>query len=353
MKPGPGQRLLLKAPSRLLHWPGSPPVKGSSLLTDVLLSQWLQALRSDILITTRSELHVAAARFVPSEVRLVAQEHVHYFQRSEPVRRRVEACIDRIDALVVLTERDRHDYIEESPWPPGKISVIANAVQCPLRSPVVERRKVVVAAGRLTPQKGFDRLIDAFVPVARTHPDWQLHIFGKGPDRGSLKKQIKRREMSSHVRLMGWEDHLDQVFSEASILALSSRFEGLPLVVIEAMNQGLPTVAFDCPTGPRELVTHGETGLLVPNGDVVAFSRALTRLITNSPLREIMGQAALIDASRYQLSAVGPQWESLFKAVLSVVRTDPADAPRRRGPRGRASRIGRPALRTRAGGVKV
>jgi glycosyltransferase involved in cell wall biosynthesis len=181
-------------------------VKGSSLLTDVLLSQWLQALRSDILITTRSELHVAAAHLVPSEVRLVAQEHVHCFQRSEPVRRRVEACIDRIDALVVLTERDRHDDIEESPWPPSKISVIANAVQCPLRSPAVERRKVVVAAGRLTPQKGFDRLIDAFVPVARRTRTGSFTSSAQVPT-VALKKQIKRREMSSHVRLMGWEDH--------------------------------------------------------------------------------------------------------------------------------------------------
>jgi hypothetical protein len=115
VKSGPGQRVLSKVPSRLLHWPGSPPVKGSSLLTDVLLSQWLQALTSDILVTTRSELHVAAAQLAPPEVRLVAQEHVHYFQRSEPVRRRVEEQIDRIDALAVLTERDRHDYTEESP----------------------------------------------------------------------------------------------------------------------------------------------------------------------------------------------------------------------------------------------
>jgi glycosyltransferase involved in cell wall biosynthesis len=292
-------------------------LKGSSLLTDVLVMQALRSLRSDILVTTRAELHAVAARFAPPEVTLVAQEHMHYSQRTQMVRHSVDEYMDRISALVVLTERDRDDYVHESLWPPHKVSVIPNAARSSFLHPVNERERLIVAAGRLTRQKGFDRLIDAFAPIARPHPDWRLEIFGKGPDRRMLQNLITERGISDQVHLMGWTDRLDQVFSKAAILALSSRYEGLPLVVIEAMTQGLPTVAFDCPTGPRELVMNGTTGFLVANGDVDAFTKALNRLVNNAALRQSMGDAARDDARRYQMSTVGQQWDDLFGTLRS------------------------------------
>jgi glycosyltransferase involved in cell wall biosynthesis len=316
-------------------------LKGSSLLTDVLVMQSLRSLRSDILVTTRAELHAVAARFAPADVTLVAQEHMHYFQRTQRVRHSVDEYMDRINALVVLTERDRDDYIHESLWPPHKVSVIPNAARSSFLHPVEERERLIVAAGRLTRQKGFDRLIDAFAPVARSHPDWRLQIFGKGPDRRMLQNLINERGIADQVRLMGWADRIDQAFSKAAILALSSRYEGLPLVVIEAMTQGLPTVSFDCPTGPRELVKDGTTGVLVPNGDIDAFTRALNRLVNNAALRQSMGDAAREDARRYEMSTVGQQWDDLFGSLRSSRSTAAAA--------GRGSRGGQPTHATRPG----
>jgi glycosyltransferase involved in cell wall biosynthesis len=179
------------------------------------------------------------------------------------------------------------------------------------------RKKIIVAAGRLAEQKGYDRLIEAFYPVAVAHPEWELQIYGRGPDRRKLQKMINERGIAAQAHLMGWTDQLDAILSEAAIFALSSRFEGLPLVGIEAMSKGLPIVAFDCPRGPRELVRDGANGYLVANGDVPAFTQALDRLVVDAQLRDAMGKASLDDARQYQMSAVGEQWEHLIANLLS------------------------------------
>lgn len=320
----PVRRLLSRFDSRVIELPGAAHLRGSNLLADVLLIRALQSMRSGVLVTTRPELHAVAARFGPRGLTLIAQEHMHYSQRVEGVRSRVDQRAGRIGAMVALTERDRDDYVQRSSWPVDKVFVIPNAARVSLLPDVSQRENVVVAAGRLTRQKGFDRLIKAFAPVARHHPDWRLHIYGKGHDRRTLQKMINEREIADQVQLMGWTDRLDQVLTEAAVFALSSRFEGLPLVGIEAMSKGLPLVAFDCPRGPRELVRDDQNGFLVPNGDIPAFTKALERVIGDAELRSKMGKTALSDAGRYQISTVGKQWEVLIDDLLSRSQTRPS-----------------------------
>jgi glycosyltransferase involved in cell wall biosynthesis len=310
------RELLSRCGSHVIERPGTAHLRGSSLLTDILLIQAIRSMREGVLVTTRPELHAVAARFAPPGLRLIAQEHMHYFQRIDRVRRRVDRHKARLDALVTLTARDRDDYIERSSWPADKVHVIPNASRASILTDWSERENVIVAAGRLTHQKGYDRLIDAFVPVARAHPDWQLHIYGKGPDRRALQKMINERGIGHQARLMGWTDRLDLVLSQAAIFALSSRYEGLPLVGIEAMSKGLPIVAFDCPRGPRELVRDEQNGYLVANGDLLAFSTALERLVLDAELRGAMGKVALEDALHYQIPTVGQQWDRLLGELL-------------------------------------
>jgi glycosyltransferase involved in cell wall biosynthesis len=310
------RELLSRCGSRVIERPGTAHLRGSSLLTDMLLIKAVRSMREGVLVTTRPELHAVAAQFAPPGLRLIAQEHMHYFQRIDRVRRRVDRHKARLDALVTLTARDRDDYIERSSWPADKVHVIPNASRASVLTNWSERKNVIVAAGRLTHQKGYDRLIDAFVPVARAHPDWELHIYGKGPDRRVLQKMINERGIGHQAHLMGWTDRLDLVLSEAAIFALSSRYEGLPLVGIEAMSKGLPMVAFDCPRGPRELVRDEQNGYLVANGDLPAFSTALERLVLDAELRGAMGKGALEDALQYQIPRVGEQWDRLLGELL-------------------------------------
>jgi glycosyltransferase involved in cell wall biosynthesis len=177
--------------------------------------------------------------------------------------------------------------------------------------------KVVVAAGRLTPQKGFDLLIAAFASVARRHPDWQLRIFGSGRERAQLEQLVAEHGLAGQISLKGAAQRLGDRLAEASVFALSSRFEGFGIVILEAMSKGLAVVSFDCPRGPGEIIADGRDGILVPNGDVEAFTRALLAVIEDEPTRRRLAAAGAETARAYDIAAIGARWEELLASQSS------------------------------------
>jgi len=176
---------------------------------------------------------------------------------------------------------------------------------------------VVVAAGRLVEQKGFDRLIAAYEPLAAAYPDWQLHIYGKGQQRRALSRLIRQRRLTDQVQLKGYKPNLREVFSGASVYAMTSRYEGFPMVLLEAMSVGLPLVSFDCPTGPAEMIDDGRNGRLVPDGEVTAFTNALAELMADAELRRRMGVVGRRTVEQYTVNAVGARWERLFDELAA------------------------------------
>ncbi|MDX6666566.1 MAG: hypothetical protein QOG68_2772, partial [Solirubrobacteraceae bacterium] len=122
-------------------------------------------------------------------------------------------------------------------------------------------------------------------------------------------------DLANHVTLLGSVRAIERQLAAASIFALSSRFEGLPMALIEAMSKGLPAVSFDCPTGPREVIEHERSGLLVPNGDVAGFAAAMLGLMEDEPRRRAYGAAATARAASFSLDVVGPRWDSLIAGL--------------------------------------
>jgi glycosyltransferase involved in cell wall biosynthesis len=179
-----------------------------------------------------------------------------------------------------------------------------------------ERRKRVIAVGRLHECKQYDLLIDAFASVAEAFDDWDLWIWGEGPERAALEARIERLGMSQRVFLPGltktpWAEMVD-----AQAFVLSSRLEGLPMALMEGMALGLPALAFDCPTGPRELTRDGRDGLLLPPGDAHSMADGLRRLLSDEKLRQELGKrAAASTRERYSLQRILLIWDELFKQV--------------------------------------
>ncbi len=312
-----------KLASRATRLRPRPSETRMSLLTDVLLRQALRGLDGGILVTTRPSLHLAAVRYAPKSVKIIGQEHLNVPTRwSNRLQAGVlSSVVPRLDAYVVLTEDDSADYRRLLPGITTDLRVIRNALPWPVPergAPLISR--TVVAAGRLAPEKGFGRLIDAYEPVGRAHPDWRLQIYGTGTEGDALRARIAERELGDLVELKGYSSDMQGMLAEASVFALSSRKEGFPMALIEAMSVGLPLVAFDCPRGPAEIVRNGRNGLLVPDGDVAAFSAALRLLVEDEEQRRAMGAAALADAHAYEVGAIVAQWEQLFDDVMALPR---------------------------------
>jgi glycosyltransferase involved in cell wall biosynthesis len=291
--------------------PLPPAVELVPLLSEAALNEYVTAATDGVLIGTRPDLVMAIAEHRRPGVATVGQEHFHLGRYGKPMRARMQQWYPLLGAHVSLTRDDAAAYRALLGERPPTLC-IPNAVDGPVDLTAELVNPVVVAAGRLAHQKGYDRLMRAWRLVHDEHPDWRLRILGEGDKRADLEAQRDRLGLSDVVELPGFSDRLDEELAAASLFVLSSRFEGLPMVVLEAMAIGLPVVSFDCPTGPHDLIGPAE-GMLVPNGRVRALADAIGTMIELGPQRRrALGAAARTRSEQYHLPAVTSQWEQLF-----------------------------------------
>lgn len=225
--------------------------------------------------------------------------------------RQLVRAVKPLEKLIVLTEKDKTDWQAS-----GCTNVIVIPNPCSLdgqKVPIKSKKsKVVLTVGRLHEQKGFDLLLRAWQIVERDYADWSLRIVGDGPQRHALEKLIDELSLQ-HVALVGQTDDVSKEYAEASLYVLSSRYEGLPLALIEAMWMGLPCIAFDCQQGPSELLSD-DRGWLVSNGDVKAFCEQIEYAITHLPEAAERAKKAQVFAQQtYSESAIMPQWKKLIE----------------------------------------
>jgi glycosyltransferase involved in cell wall biosynthesis len=304
------QRVLKRFPSVL--YPGADRAKRAvSLWTDVMLVRALRTRTSGVLIGTRPGLNLITAQVAAPSLVRVGQEHMHLGAHRPQLRNAIRAGYPQLDAVAVLTDADRREYAEI--FGDGvRVDHIPNAVT-KLDGGVSDTSgRTVLAAGRLMRQKDFGRLIRSFSIVAAKHPDWQLRICGGGPRRQGLEKLIGELGLEQKVVLTGPVRNLGEEMANAAMYAMSSRREGFPMVLLEAMSKGLPVVSFDCPTGPREIIRDRENGLLVPHQDVEALAAGMIEMIEDDDLRRRCGAGAMATAERYSIDVIGARWEELL-----------------------------------------
>jgi glycosyltransferase involved in cell wall biosynthesis len=219
------------------------------------------------------------------------------------------ALVRRYDRFVVLTQEDRELW-----GPMDNIRVIANPVRFNPSEPAQLDTKSVIAVGRYTYQKSLERLLDAWSLIPGK-AGWTLRLVGDGEDRKALETQIQALGLEGSVKLGRTESDMDTVYSSASILALSSRYEGLPMALLECQAFGVPAVSFDCKCGPREIIVHGETGFLVKEGDIPDLAKRLEQLMRDDDLRIRMGRNAFSHARAWSPENIMPKWISLFEEI--------------------------------------
>lgn len=218
----------------------------------------------------------------------------------------------QFDRLVVLTEEDK-TYCSHCPT----TSVIPNPITTPSLEVSPLSDKVILAVGRLDNQKNFPELIDIWALIAKDYPDWKLRIVGEGYTDVRILKKVKEHGLEEQFELCPFTKEIQKHYLSASIYVMTSAFEGLPLVLVEAESMGLPLVSYACPCGPRDIIRDGQDGFLVEPGDKETFAARLRQLIEDEELRRRMGQAAKINSQRFSLENVMKQWVDLFAELTA------------------------------------
>jgi len=307
-------RALLRRPPSVLMPSADRAATGFTVWTDLRLVRRLRG-RAGFLMGTRPGVNLMLARLRAPGLAAVGLEQMNLSKHNRALRRSMRRLYPHLAALVVLTDADADAYraLLDGRAPP--LHRIPNTVR-PLPGARADlAARTVYAAGRFRYQKGFDLLVPAWAPVAERHPDWRLRLRGNGHLRERLEGMIERHGLADAVTLEGPAEDIGADMAQASVFVLSSRFEGFPLILLEAMSKGMGVVAFDCPTGPADIVEDHVNGLLIPAQDVEGLSRGILEMIEDQELRLRAAAAAVRTAERYTIEAIGPQWEALFREL--------------------------------------
>lgn len=212
--------------------------------------------------------------------------------------------------VVTLTKQDVPFWQQNA----KKIEVIPNILTITPKHVTNYNVKRVISAGRYMTEKGFDRLLSAWHLLPDLYSDWSLFIFGD-EDRTPYQRIVDSYHLNGKVHLMPATDNIAEEFSKSSLYVMSSRYEGFGLVLAEAMSCGLPCIAFDCPYGPREIITNGDDGILVKDGDIEELATQMQHLMSNADLRKAMGENAIRNIARFHPESIIKRWENLFEDI--------------------------------------
>ena len=250
------------------------------------------------------------------KAKIICSEHSHYLRKYGFVEDLLMKLLYwKSDVITVLTRHDLKICINRKK---KNVVYMPNPLQ-KVEFGSVRRNKQVLAVGVVDrwETKGFDLLLKAWGRICSKHPDWKLMIAGKGSDKSmNHLKDISQSNSCINVEFLGFRKDIATIMESSSVFALSSRFEGLPMALMEAMQAGCCCVSFDCETGPNEIISNGNNGLLVPALDVEKFSSALEKVISNEELRESFSmQARQSVQNKYGEEYVMNRWQILFSKL--------------------------------------
>ena len=303
----------------------STPLK-SFYLKVKSLNKILNRINPDIIVACESDIFsLYLPKFVNRKFKMVYQrhdtKHLNFMGSNNSIKTKILNTIKKLllsfagkdyDKFVLLSDAHRTD------WKSLKnTAVISNPIILDTKDSKAKLdSKVILSVGRHDYVKGFDMLLYCWQKVKEKHPDWMLKIVGKRTGNIDLKGLAKDLNISDSIILKGHTKDISKAYLESSIYVCSSRLEGFPLVLIEAMSFGLPVVSFDCKYGPREIINDSIDGILVSQNDIDLLADSINHLIENVELRKQMGDKASENIKRYSIDKIMNQWKTLFEEVV-------------------------------------
>lgn len=292
----------------------------------IRLRALIHAIKPDVIVSMGDQDEWILP-FVHGDIPILSEYHFHFRarydqnpSRFEKIHMGLERLIrSRYTCLVLLTKAD------QEAWNLRNSVVIPNFSRFQHNGKLanVGHSRRIIAVGRLEEQKGFELLIQIWEKVLQKHPDlkdWTVDIFGEGSLRDELEADIRSRGLESFIHLCGNSDHIADEYIRSSIFVLTSRYEGFPLVLIEAMSCGLAPIAFDCPQGPREIIRSRDEGILVPCYDLGQFAEELASLCLSSEKRVSIAEKAYERSRDFQPEKIMRRWNRLFNHLAELKR---------------------------------
>ncbi|MZE74890.1 glycosyltransferase, partial [Streptomyces sp. SID5789] len=286
-----------------------------SRLAELRLLEYFDTTDADVIVSSspRNTIMLAQAR---GDYLKVTQEHSMPAIYATDIKERLFPAYRYLHALTALTPEEVAAIARQVPAVRNRLAVMPNCVPAStIRS--TGTNKVVVSAGHLTDNKNHALLIEAFARVHADAPDWTLRIYGHGAEKKKLRARIEELGLSNSILLMGQTSPVTPEFGKGSIFVLPSKREAFGNVVVEAMAAGLPVVATDADHGPRNILTDGEDGLIVPRGDVDAMAAAIRSLVQDDELRLKMSAAGIRNAERFHERASRERFEAILREALA------------------------------------
>lgn len=243
-----------------------------------------------------------------TRAKLISLEHVSFFSRPKYIRFLSKLLYGRFNTIISLSMKDANEY---SLWH-NNVVHINNLSPFQVDNKIYDiTNRNIIAIGRLTEQKNFQHLLYAWEKCGSELNGWNLNIYGIGEEQEKLSNLILERKIQS-VNLKGEVKNLEYVYQNSAFLVMSSKYEGLPMVLIEAQSMGLPIISYDCPTGPSEIIFHEKNGLLVENQSVDKLAEAILFLTKNNTKRLDMSNNALSAAERFSTQTILAHWKKIL-----------------------------------------
>lgn len=272
--------------------------------------------RFDFIICVDVSLMLYIPFIKKKNIKVIAWEHFSYYIVQSKIQKYARKySIKHADAIVVLTKKDKENYIHNE----KKIQPVVQIYNPILLNnkiiPIIKRKYVVLAVGRLEKEKGFDLLLEAWEIIEKKNFDWSLKIIGEGSQKDCLETIIREKKLY-RAKICSYSNYIEEEYKEAGIFVCSSRYEGFGMVLIEAQNFGLPVISFNCPIGPSEIIENKVNGILVEKENIKQLAEQIMYLINHKELRELLAKNALISVKKFDNHLIAFKWKKMFDLLL-------------------------------------
>ena len=279
-----------------------------------VLKEYLLKEKYDIIIGMSARFNIYLIQVKKGlDSKIIGTEHIFYDGHSLKTKIKKRLYYNKLDVLSVLTDYDYDKYSKFL----NNVVKIYNPIPDTFKfNGYNSKSKKILAAGRLSEQKGFDMLLESIPEVIKKYPDWKFEIFGQGQEKEKLDELIDDLNLRNNVEIKNYVEDFYKTMDNYSFYVLSSRYEAFPCVLIETQAKGLPSVSFDCKTGPREIIDNKKNGILVEPENIEKLSSAIIEMIENPEMRLTMSRAAVKNSERFLIEKICTEWNELFKEII-------------------------------------